>query len=288
MLPFRWRHRCQRTRKAQVVGNRLGCNIAGRTIDAATVARGRPVPSRNSASRRHHITTYSRRPSPPIFKNPIFGTHTCHEVAHIALGLPSDHKELPWWSYAKRSPNEIFCDVFAAELLLPYKLFKPLVEKTDISLTAVDDLADRFVASNMATGSRFATLASAPCAFVLSEQGKVRYTSRSTALREARAWITPRMALPQGSVSERLRAGGTSNGPEEVKADVWFNDWDRGGALLEDARHLRQWDQTIALLWFEDEEVPQPKRDHREREEEEFGLAELDGVLPWPGKKRRK
>jgi Zn-dependent peptidase ImmA (M78 family) len=212
----------------------------------------------------------------------------CHELAHIVLRLPSDHKELPWWSYAKRSPNEIFCDVFAAELLLPYKLFKPLVEKADISLAAVDDLAERFVASNMATGSRFATLVSAPCAFVLSEQGKVRYASRSTALREVNAWIPPRMVLPQGSLSERLRAGRTCNGPEEVEADVWFNNWDRGGALLEDARHLRKWDQTVALLWFEDEEVPAPKQDRREREEEEFGLAELDGILPWPGKKRRK
>jgi hypothetical protein len=212
----------------------------------------------------------------------------CHELAHIVLGLPSDHKELPWWSYAKRSPNEIFCDIFAAELLLPYKLFKPLIEKTDISLSVVDDLAERFVASNMATGSRFAALVSAPCAFVLSEQGKVRYASRSTMLRQANAWIPPRTVLPQGSVSERLRAGGTCNGPEEVEADVWFNDWDRGGQLLEDARYLRQWDQTVSLIWFEDEEVPPPKQDRREQEEEEFGLAELDGVLPWPGKKRRK
>lgn len=211
----------------------------------------------------------------------------CHELAHIVLKLPSEHKELPWWSYAKRSPNEIFCDVFAAELLLPYKLFKPLVEKVDISLAAVDDLAKRFVASNMATGSRFATLVSAPCAFVLSEQGKVRYASRSTALREANAWISPRMALPRGSVSERVRAGGTCDGPEETEADVWFDDWDRGGVLIEDARHLKQWDQTVALLWFQDEEVPPPKRDSREREEE-LGLSELDGILPWPGKKRRK
>jgi hypothetical protein len=211
----------------------------------------------------------------------------CHELAHIVLGLPSDHKE-QWWSYSKRSPNEIFCDVFAAELLLPYKLFKPLVEKAEICLAAVDDLAERFVASNMAAGSRFATLVGAPCAFVLSEQGKVRYASRSTALRQANAWIPPRMVLPQGSVSERLRAGGTCNGPEEVEADVWFNDWDRGGVVLEDARHLKKWDQTVALLWFEDEEVPSPKQDRREREEEEFGLAELDGILPWPGKKRRK
>jgi hypothetical protein len=212
----------------------------------------------------------------------------CHELAHIVLGLPSEHVELPWWSYAKRSPNEISCDVFAAELLLPYKLFKPLVEKVDMSLAAVDDLAERFVASTTATGSRFATLVSAPCAFVLSEQGKVRYASRSTALREANAWVQPRTPLPQGSLSARVRAGGAYDGPEETEADVWFKDWDRGGVLLEDARHFKQWDQTLALLWFEDEEVPPPKGERREREEEEFGLAELDGTLPWPGKKRRK
>lgn len=212
----------------------------------------------------------------------------CHELAHIVLGLPSDHKEMPWWSYAKRSLNEIFCDVFAAELLLPYKLFKPLVEKTDISLAAIDDLAERFGASNMATGSRFATVIKAPCAFVLSEQGKVRYASRSTALREVKAWIPPGSVLPTGSVAERIRAGGNSDGPEGTAADLWFSDWDRGGDLLEDARHLAKWDQTVALLWFEDEEVPPLKQQSRDWEEEETGLPELDGTLPWPGKKRRK
>jgi hypothetical protein len=211
----------------------------------------------------------------------------CHEIAHFELGLPSDHQAMPWWSYAKRSPNEIACDVFAAELLLPYKLFKPLVDKSDISLAAVDDLARRCVASTMATGSRFATFVNAPCAFVLSEQGKVRYTSRSRALREANAWVQPRLALPKGSVCERLRAGGACGGAEETNADTWFSNWDRGGVLLEDARHLAHWDQTVALIWFEDEEVPALEPDRHRREEEEPGLAELEGVLPWPGKKRR-
>lgn len=212
----------------------------------------------------------------------------CHEIAHIVPGLPSEHQTTPWWSYVKRSPNEILCDVFASELLLPYKLFKPLVDKSDISLAAVDGLAGDFVASTMATGSRFATFANAPCAFVLSEQGKVRYTSRSKMLREANAWVQPRLALPKGSVAERLRGGGACDGPEEIPADIWFSNWDCGGTLLEDARHLRQWDQTFALIWFEDEEVPVPDQDRRRREEEEFGLAELDGILPWPGKKRRR
>jgi hypothetical protein len=212
----------------------------------------------------------------------------CHEIAHIVLGLPSEHQSLPSWSYAKRSPNEILCDVFASELLLPYKLFKLLVDKSDISLATVDALAGDFVASTMAAGSRFAALAGAPCAFVLSEQGKVRYASRSKALREADAWVQPRLPLPKGSVCERLRAGGTCDGPEEIDADIWFSNWERGGVLLEDARHLARLDQTVALIWFADEEVPEPTRGPRDREEEEFGLAELDGILPWPGKKRRK
>ena len=212
----------------------------------------------------------------------------CHEAAHIDLKLPSEHTHGPWWSYAKRPLNEIFCDVFASELLLPYNLFKPLVDKSELSLASIDRLAKDFFASSTATGSRFAALARPPCAFVLSEQGKVRYASRSTALRDARAWIPFGRPLPSGSVSERLCAGGNCDGPEEIEADVWFNDWSRGGALLEDARYSKQWNQSIALLWFEDEEIPHPTHDRRQREEDEFGLAELDGVLPWPGKKRRK
>jgi transposase InsO family protein len=41
-----------------------------------SLKQGRPVPSRYSASRHHHFTARSRRPSPPILQNPIFGTDT--------------------------------------------------------------------------------------------------------------------------------------------------------------------------------------------------------------------
>ena len=212
----------------------------------------------------------------------------CHELAHIILGLPSEHNSGPSWSYTRKSQNEIFCDVFASELLLPYKLFQPLIDEMNISLNTVDELARRFEASTMATGSRYATFSRIPCAFVLSEKGIVRYTSRSTPLREAKAWVSPRMPLPTGSVAERLRSGAVSDGPEEIEADIWFNDWNRGGSLLEDARHLERWDQTVALLWFEDDEMLPPQIDPQDREEQEFGLAELDGILPWPGKSRRR
>jgi hypothetical protein len=216
----------------------------------------------------------------------------CHEVAHKVLGLPSDHQGSSTWSYAKKSPAEIFCDIFAAELLLPYRLFKPLADQAAIGLAAIDALAGRFLASGMATGSRFAAVVNAPCAYVISEQGKVRYASRSKALREANAWIPPRVEMPQRSLSIRLRGGAAGNGAEQIEADEWFQHWERGGVLLEEARHLDQWDQTLTLLWFEDEEVPPENsrawENRGQSQEEAELLPELDGVLRWPGKRRRR
>ena len=221
----------------------------------------------------------------------------CHELAHIKLKLPSQHEALPWWSYAKRPLAEILCDVIAAELLLPYDLFKPEVEKSDVSLAGVDDLADRFQASFTATGSRFAAVVSTPLAFVLSEQGKIRYASRSSPLKDAGAWIAPRLDLPDVSFSKKVRAGALSDRPEHVDADIWFSDWERGGTLLEEVRHVAQWDQTLTLLWFEDEQIPprmvrNDRGELAEQEEDLEGddglLKELDGYLRWPGKHRRR
>lgn len=212
----------------------------------------------------------------------------CHEVAHIVLGLPTEHGHGPAWSYAKRPPNEVWCDVFASELLLPYKLFKPQVDTADLGLSAIDDLAGLFEASTMATGSRFAAFSSALCAWVLSEKGKVRYCSRSASLRDAKAWVAPGSSLPDDSLSKRLRAGALESGPIEVEPTLWFSEWEREGALYEDARHLGQWDQTLTLLWFDEEDLPPPKQERRKWEEETYGLAELDGNLPWPSKRRRR
>jgi hypothetical protein len=211
----------------------------------------------------------------------------CHELAHIVLGLASEHSHGKWWSYSKRPPNEIACDVFAAELLLPYGLFKPQAEKTEIGLRPIFELARDFGASRPATGSRFAAVVGAACAFVLSERGKVRYASRSRSLRDSGAWIPAGTDLPAGSSSYAARAGEIRSTPEEIDAADWFKDWDRPGMLLEEARHVAAWDQTLTLLWFEDEENIPDRSPNRDQIEDK-GLRELDGILPWPGRKRRR
>jgi hypothetical protein len=211
----------------------------------------------------------------------------CHELAHIALGLPSEHNQGAWWSYAKRSLNEILCDVFAAELLLPYGLFKPLAERPAVCLSTIDRLAEQFEASRMATGSRFAAVVGIPCAFVLSEGGKVRYGSRSRTMRDMGAWFQPGMNFPHGSMSQRSRAGEKCEGAEQIAADNWFHDWERGGTVNEEARHLPRWDQTLTLLWVDDDEM-ESREPVRRAEAEDQALRELDGILPWPGRKRRR
>ena len=97
-----------------------------------------------------------------------------HEIAHIVLALPSQHhgttlKTGVLLRYGRRAEEEVLCDVFAAECLLPYDLFASQVADTDISLDAVKSLAKEYKASLTATGSRFALNANEPCAFVLSE-----------------------------------------------------------------------------------------------------------------------
>ena len=215
----------------------------------------------------------------------------CHELGHIVLKLPSEHQAMPWWSYAKRSPNEIFCDIFAAELLLPYTLFKPIADKVTIGFASLDELASQFSTSRAVTGSRYASTLSAPCAFVLSEQGQIKYASRSPVLRDSKAWISPRTVLPRGSASEAARSGTKCEGPTEISADAWFSDWDHGGVLLEEAKHSERWDQTLTLLWFENGEIPSASngaRGNNEEREEDGLLEELDGNLRWPGKHRRR
>lgn len=211
----------------------------------------------------------------------------CHEVAHIILGLPSSHADVPAWSYAKRDPNEVSCDMFAAELLMPYQLWLAKVPKGDPSFEAIEHMATDFGTSFPAAASRYASLARIPCACVTMERGLVRHAARSTALRKAGAWIPPRTPIPPTSVARRLRdAEKAGTDTDYIAQDVWFQDWERGLELTEMARHLPNYDTTLSLLWFEEEDLPAVEIDRfGARIVDDGGLAELTGELSWDKKR---
>lgn len=214
----------------------------------------------------------------------------CHEIAHIELALSSSHDEVPSWSFAKRHINEVLCDIFAAELLMPYGQWKELVPKSEPSVEILEYMAAEFRVSFPAAASRYANLAEMPCAYVTMDRGQVHYAARSTSLRKANAWIPPKSPIPPDSVSYRLREAGLSQiETDEVAQDVWFENWEKGLDLRELARHYGKTDTTVALLWFSGEDLPETETNRfGARVVEEDGLSELTGELPWPGKRTRR
>jgi hypothetical protein len=211
----------------------------------------------------------------------------CHEVAHIVLGLPTEHENAST-PFARRPLNERICDVFAAELLLPRHLFQSLVEQKDLGFESIEELAKDFGASLAATGSRFAAACDRPCAFVLTTGGTIRYASLSKVLREHKGWIRLDERVPERSMAGQILQGAAIDGPIEVDASEWFQDWKRGGVLAEDCRHSPRWSQTLSLLWFGDDQVLTSNTHYVEDDDEEAALQPLDGVLPWPGRSRRR
>lgn len=203
----------------------------------------------------------------------------CHEVAHIALGLPTEHS-MPGWQISRRPHNEMLCDAFAAEILLPVDLFRPLTVNVDPSLQAIEDISRQAGVSFRATAGRFVELSRWACAFVVAEAGTLRCFIPSPPLRALGAWAELNSPLPAESIARRRR-GGISAPSDSVDAGVWFRGFD-GAEVVEDALHLAKRDQTYALLWLTEDDVVERQRRRREPREEDTGLPELDGKLPWP------
>ena len=80
--------------------------------------------------------------------------------------------------------------------------------------------------------------------------------------------------------------GSKEEGPIEVEASKWLeNERTKGRYLLEDVRLVTQWNQSLTLLWFEDIEEQEV---HLNEVDREPALRELDGILPWPAKRKRR
>jgi len=216
----------------------------------------------------------------------------CHEVAHIVLGLKSDHKEMPAWSYAKRDENEIACDIFASELLMPFDAFKRDVDQEEPSFDLVERLRAKYVVSFAACASRLAAVTDYPCAFVIMDSSVIRYASRSKALRDLNAWIESKSPIPPGSVAHRLVEDGEWSGEDAaISQDVWLRDWPKGYDLTELAKHYPNYDETFALLWFEQDSGPdEPVKNFSgvPLEHDDGGLKELDGVMEFSKRTRRR
>lgn len=216
----------------------------------------------------------------------------CHEVAHVVLKLPSQHDHGAEWSYARRPPDEICCDVFAAEILLPYQPFLAKAAGLPLTFATVHRLVLECFASREAVASRLVATSRAPCVYVLSEGGVVRHTVRSPKLRSVYGWVGRGTPLPVGSAAHSLRQEHEGEGTLTCAGDLWFEGW-RDVELEESSIFLPDYDQTLTLLQCTDPDeldaLPRPGEDVvQHADPDDDLLPPLDGQLSFGSKRRRR
>ena len=211
-----------------------------------------------------------------------------HEIAHHVLELPSLHGEkVPGDElecFTGRPPEEILCDTFAAECLVPWGKIQPLAEEKDFTLEYLAELAERFQASRSCVASRFAQASRAHLAFVVAEEGVIKYSISSKPLKDARVWISRGIPLPKSSAASKAFKSDFSGVHEaDTEGLDWSNSDDASRfACYEQATYHVPTKQTQSILIFEElEQRPVSSGYRSARDDRGDLLEEIDGYPGW-------
>jgi len=119
----------------------------------------------------------------------------------------------------KKSVDELerLCDIGASELLMPVTLFRTDLADVRFGLDTVEDLAERYQASLLATANRFVTDWSAPCALVVLTERQKPPECGTKAVPQLRLqysvtngqwpYLRPHKSVTPGDVFDRARLG---------------------------------------------------------------------------------
>lgn len=180
-----------------------------------------------------------------------------HEIGHFVM-----HKKVSQLlactdsdmraSY-RSSAYEIEASIFAGALLMPRELFQGRIAGTVPTTQVIKDLAREFDTSLMATALRFVETSKDYCAFVVSENNKIRWWRASDSFGNHNLWMDSKSALPRHSAAAAyFRDGEVEEEPIEVDLKDWFGQMDDIDAdfVFEQAIPLPEFDQVISLIWL--------------------------------------
>jgi hypothetical protein len=141
---------------------------------------------------------------------------------------------------------------YAADLLLPSKLFQPAARRARPTFDDVRALARQFRTSVTATAIRLIELGDAPAMIVASDSNGRLWFVRSSLIRES---LFPVRQPGRGSVAARLLSGEQRApiGPETVDADQWIDDPDAKRHTVVEDSIQGSLGIVLTLLWWKDE-----------------------------------
>ena len=200
-----------------------------------------------------------------------------HEIGHFeaparpGLGYHCASADLSL-SNQRIKPEERAANEFAAELLMPERLFMPRLIRHSPSMDLIKDLAADFKTTLTATLRRFIEFTENRCAMVCSENGRVKYSvpSKEFGLRIAHGKPLDKNSFAidyfeQGSIDERVQS---------VLARAWVRNSriDQTACIKEHSIAQPNYNSVLTLLWI-DEDID--GRNSEEDEEEQGGLGPL-------------
>ena len=159
-----------------------------------------------------------------------------HELGHYYL----DHHRAYLMRGGKphRSRSEFCADVlvereadaFAAGLLMPQKLVRPLVNEDELSISRIEEISDRCQASLISTAIRAVRLSDFPCALAGLKAGQVAWMFPSQALIRGGCYPGKKGAIKSHAARDRwaaFAAGIRDKSTTPVYAREWFRTYDR-------------------------------------------------------------
>jgi len=139
---------------------------------------------------------------------------------------------------------------FAAELLMPDKMFSRHARNKPATFASVSELAEVFATSLTATAIRLVRLGSFPTMVICSEDGIRKWFVRGPDVPES---LWPQEAPTAYTVAADLLKGRTSTSPNTIRADGWIS---RRGSreyyVVEDSRRIGP-TTILTMIWWKDE-----------------------------------
>jgi len=140
---------------------------------------------------------------------------------------------------------------YAADLLLPELMFRPLAQNKDITFATVKQLASRFQTSTTATAIRLVEQGSFPAMIICNQLGRRRWFLRGPAVPES---LWPFTVAGQDTIAyDLLRTSVEAPGPVDVRADGWIDHAEAYRYRLREDSIRVQPNLVLTLLWWKDE-----------------------------------
>jgi Zn-dependent peptidase ImmA (M78 family) len=141
----------------------------------------------------------------------------------------------------KKNIIEYEADIFSAEFLMPEELFKKYVQLLDPSLISIEKLAEKYKTSLTATALRFVEFTLEPCALILMEDKKVRWSKKS------KSFKYDIKKKPTACIAYELSENGQLSMYDSLYSNLWLTSCDYD-YIWEDVINFKNLNQQLIML----------------------------------------